>query len=819
MMKRTLRTLGILGALVVSVPMVVKSAAVRAADVDAVGQTQTVGADGIVRVTERLDMEMLKRHNNFGYTPDEIKKYFDYPQVFEYDLSGVAKDRLTPPPAPGIHPRVLFSPEELPALRVRLKNVKPAKMQMDGIRAMLKNDLTGDNAKYRAVYDAAARGEAKKEIREVFVACPIIYEAFRCLIDNDEIGGKKAAAALVTLAEADSATLDAAFAKSGMMPGPAGLRDYQNTMGITQVGLLGVGYDCAYNFMSDAQRDAVRKVIAKASAGMTFLGCETIPALPANSSNWITMHERLILLTLAIEGEAGYDPQSLHRAVEGYKRTLSLSLFPSGEMYESMGKGFFCAENLIPVARRGNNLLALKSVRSQMNNYYLHAMDPWGGHFTFFDSLGGRGNNTPKTDLVAIKYMFPSDPAIDFVYRNTVGEEYQAYSGKVGFGHFFHLGDAMIRAVYGQEYDSTKTFDQARAAATAGKSLTYFSDDTCNLITQTAWADDALQFHFLTRAVSGGHQYADRGHFSIHALGRYWAIYKPLRQVEEHYAPQNRSVLLIDGKGPGMSPGRCIGFQDNAAATFIASDFKTTYEWDTGGNNRFPKGGQRVPFSGNFFRLNKSDRPWMDISWSDLPHWQTSMKGAENWVRHLPVQRAFRSGGLVRGSHPYVLITDDIQQDNASHEYVWNMILEDDLVQDSVAAGSENGAFRQDIIIGEKSRKGADARFMLVRILDADGLSPKAPATVETYSMINPPQKDIVMNHLAITAKTVAPDFKVLLFPYRSGQAQPTTNWNADRTVLQLYWSDQKDTVTYTKGADGRTRIGIVRDGKSIMAL
>ena len=50
-------------------------------------------------------------------------------------------------------------------------------------------------------------------------------------------------------------------------------------------------------------------------------------------------------------------------------------------------------------------------------------MDPWGGHFTFYDSLGGRGNTTPMFDLGVMKHLFPNDPAIDFVYRNTVGEE------------------------------------------------------------------------------------------------------------------------------------------------------------------------------------------------------------------------------------------------------------------------------------------------------------------------------------------------------------------------------------------------------------
>ena len=296
-----------------------------------------------------------------------------------------------------------------------------------------------------------------------------------------------------------------------------------------------MGYDFAYGFMTDAQRDTVRATLAKSSANMTILDAEGLPAFPANTSNWIPMNMRLVLLACAIEGEPGSDPGTFHRCVEGYKRYLNVGMFRAGDAYESMGKNFLFVDNLVPIADRGVNLPALKKVREQVGGYYLHAMDPWGGHFTFYDSLGGRGNTTPMFDAQVMKFLFPQDPAIDFVYRNTVGEDYAPFKTNVRFGHQLHKLDALVQAIFAVEYDA-QTWDQALAAATAGKPLTFFSNGTGNLITRDKWDKDAVQFHFLTRSVSGGHQYADRTHFSLHALGRYWAIYKPLRQVEEHYA-------------------------------------------------------------------------------------------------------------------------------------------------------------------------------------------------------------------------------------------------------------------------------------------
>jgi hypothetical protein len=796
-----------------------------AAELDSSGNTDRY------TITRHLDGELLKRHQNFGYTEEEIRKYFNYPQQFDYDTTGMAKGLIKAPPAPGTHPRVFFNPEDLPALRIKLSGSRPGKAQMDAIRKTLQDLITGPKAKYGKLYQDAANGVGGREIIEVEPACAIEYEAFRCLIDNDQTGAKKVSAALATLASVESTALDDDFAKedqqnsknpgkstanANLAPGEKPFRDYQRTKTITQAGMLGLAYDFTYNWMTDVQRNTVRATIAKASANMTAIGDEGLPAFPATTSNWIPMHMRLILLTLSIEGERGYDPTTIERCAAGYRNYLSAGFFPAGEMYESMGKNFVCTENLVPIANRGDNLVALKQLRSQVDNYYLAAMDPWGGHFTFYDSLGGRGNTTPMFDVMVLKHYFPKDPAIDFVYRNTVGENYETFGKSVHFGHPFHLNDGVIQAIFGEEFDGTKSWDEALAAATAGKPLTYFSVDTGNMITRSAWTRDAVQLHFLTRCVAGGHQYCDRTHFSLHALGRYWGIYKPLRQVDEHYLPKNRSVILIDGKGPGMATSRCADMQDQPEATFIAADAKTAYNYTTGGNNRFPKGGQPAPFTGNDFRLTKSVKPWMDMPWSDLPNWQTSMKGSELWLPFNTVKRAYRTAGLVRGKHCYALIVDDFQQDEASHDYQWGMILEDDLAVDSVVTDSTAGSLRNDVILS--APEDTEGRHLLVRILNADGLvDPKTPASIDNYEIPNPPQNNIALKRLEITSHSVSPNFKVLLFPYRKGEDLPKTTWSRDRETVAVEWPDQTDMIRFTQGKDGRTRMVISR-GNTILA-
>jgi hypothetical protein len=165
------------------------------------------------------------------------------------------------------------------------------------------------------------------------------------------------------------------------------------------------------------------------------------------------------------------------------------------------------------------------------------------------------------------------------------------------------------------------------------------------------------------------------------------------------------------------------------------------------------------------------------------------------------VRRAFRTAGLVRGKHPYALIVDDIQKDEKPRAYDWGMILEDDL-----QLVSREGA---DTLLGE-GKTGPDARFLLLRVLQAEGVDPSTPS-VEKYDLPNGTLKPISLNRLSLRAQAVAPQFKVLLFPHREGSELPRTRWNAERTRLTVTWSDQEDTIEFTPHEDGRTRVRVTR--------
>ncbi len=74
----------------------------------------------------------------------------------------------------------------------------------------------------------------------------------------------------------------------------------------------------------------------------------------------------------------------------------------------------------------------------------------------------------------------------------------------------------------------------------------------------------------------------------------------------------------------------------------------------------------------------------------------------DSWVvrqANNPVRYAFREAGLVRGAHPYALITDDIKKDDATHTYKWLMQLE----EDPYIAHQEHTGNVRDIVLAEKN--------------------------------------------------------------------------------------------------------------------
>lgn len=793
-----------------------------------------------VRIVDRkTDPELLKRRNNFGYTPEEIERYFCSPAPMILDETGLDRSLIKPPPPPGVHPRVIFNPEDVPLIRERLTDTEAGRSAIGAIRSELEKTITGPNAKFGAEYEILVKGELPAKVENP-LAYALMYEAFRCLIDDDQEGGKRVAAAITTFAGLVDQELDAAIAAA--KPGDLALNDPTQTPPIIDARTvsqgpmrefsLGLDYDFAYNFMTPAKRDTVRKVIAKGTANLNGIGCETLPAFHAGLSNWISWGCRALFAICAIEGEEGYDPVSFQRFAHAQMNFIA-SLYPSGEAFEGWGKNFAFLEHLVILAKRGQqyNVLGHTGLRSAYNNFFIGAMSPWGNSFTFYDSLARSGGKIARNaDVLMYRALFPDDIAGQFVYRNQIGGDYaNVGQNSINLRHPFATMDALCCAIFAID-TAPVTPEEEHARVTNGRPLTVFSEDTGNVMTRSDWSPDAVYLSYLNRSIPGGHQYCDRSHFNLYADGRFWSIYQGSRQVGPQYMPVMRSVVLAGDAGPSTAEAECVEFRDGPYATFVTTNLANPWNYQTSGLVKPPGGTelQQKTWNYNAFRLRPSPVAWKDLPIGQLPNWYTSEKPkpgeAASWYRRYDVVSAFRTAGLVRGPHPYVLIVDDLQLDDVPRDYNWAMTMAPDVVLEAAQRTSaQPGASEAEVILSEtdtpdlKNATPSDTRRkLLVRVLSADSLK-ETPAEVVSVNVPNPPQPDVVLNRLQIVSDSVKPGFKMLLYPHKEGEALPVTTWNADRTQLTIQWPDQTDVVTFTPEQSGRTYVEITRGGVPIM--
>jgi hypothetical protein len=788
-----------------------------------------------------------------GYTVEQLRKFFPAVKL-DFDEQGLAKQRFRAPPAPGVHPRVFFNAEDLPDIRRRARETAAGRILVARLREECDLALRADPQEARSKKVTSVR-DLYDQLSEGRLAAPlkpqdplgkrlgnlIPLEAFRTLLDEDEAGARHCAAAL-----AGFLRLYDAEDRARIRQEP----DFQPIISFVFFGNFGMAYDCLHPAMTEGQRREVREFLTLMTCGKTSTGMKSVPAFPANTTNWIPFHASLLSNVLAIEGEEGFDPLVYQGMVETMRKWLAFGAFPSGALWESMGKNEMGAEYLIPLAKRGELLIASRPARNHVANFYLQVMQPYGREWTWFTDHGGSHGKASFIDVEVVKYAFPGDPAIDFVYRNMTGEDY-AYCREMPW-RVDNVGPLngvahILRVVMAEDH-AAGSWAEGLRAATSGKSLAFFDDGLGCLVARSAWGPDALQLIFQPRHVPDGHSQAERGMFTFSALGRNWA--EKVANSGGSFTGSSaesrfQSVVLIDDVGQGVNhtpSGKSLALADTADASFLAIDARDAYCWKLGGTQLW----DRTP---NDHRLTPSPLPWMSLPWRDLPHWlyggkcetvapKEPLNRFESVTEWNPVQRAFRTAGVVRGPHPYAIIVDDIQKDAAEHGYKWLMQLADDLeLVESLYVdftadqrlewykGNTSG-FRADLILaGRDEAADPRGRRLLVRVLqNSPSQTPHVALTLPGFIEIY--QKDIrghralgIGRRLVIPSRSVAPDFKVLLYPHRQGEPLPTTTWNKDKTRLTIDWPDQEDGFVFRKGGDGRTRFVIDRKGRNLAEI
>ena len=424
---------------------------------------------------------------------------------------------IAPPPPVGVHPRIFFNPEDVPNIRSRLTSTTTeGPVLWATIQAFARNNLTNIGGQWNAAYSDlsngvtdsfAARGDGNN------MAQCMSYEAFRCLIANDTVNAQKLCAALTTLAN---------YEYSQMAANPSG--DWRNSFSFRLCFEgLGYAYDFAYNFMTPAQQQAVRRALILGTTNQWSIGMDVPPGFNCNNSNWILNNSLyLIMDALAVEGEEGSDPNVIPRSIATFERFYSTGVLPDGALYEGMGKGALYEESLLAIAKRGVLLHSAKSTLNYYRQFAIGCLETTGYGFTWDELLGGNFGVLKYADSPVMKWFFPNDPVIDFLHRNELGANYLSSPNLTGVNSAF-LYDEMIqliRAITVQDFNTSLTWDQAvQQQVVPNVPLTQLLNYRGLVITRSDWSSNGMRLMFQPRSVWGGHSIPDRNNFNLSALG------------------------------------------------------------------------------------------------------------------------------------------------------------------------------------------------------------------------------------------------------------------------------------------------------------
>ena len=789
-------------------------------------------------------------------------------------------------PPPGVHPRLLTSPEELPALRERLRSTATGRALYDNLQGRLKAALHDPKNWTGTFYEALASGDSARAaalMREHKGLPPsvghyqpfldvLVWESFDAWLTGDQARGKRVATALATYVELIKPLVEKALSAplnddlwrskvTGPVTGYAG--SDQGIRDAVAYNDLGYAYDFAHPFMDEHQRDAVRSLIAKATAGKLWMGAR----LPHHFRNWNWCAVGLSqpMLALAIEGEKGYDPRVYRMGVDIARDYLTYGISPKGVSTEAIGYTQFglvwANPFFVAASRRGENFLVQDHHRS-MVDWYLASMEPGEKGWTSHGDGGVFGPSLPT--MLMWKTFYPSDPAVDLMLRRVLATS-PAYAGArmdypvqvAGAGEKLHMIEPLLWAADPAPVPSDP--------AALGAPLTFFDPLRSTLTSRSSWDSNALfvEMECRTDSVGSSHEHADRGNFTLAALGRTWAK-ENMRSVETRH----HNGILIDGRGQGLwgGPGKWLGLADSADFLIAACDAKEAYDW------WWPKeavtGDPAMKIRYDYPRWESYRQGWEDFRKvhgvgpfekdprpSVVAHWKgfedkgggPRMWDEDGWPVRLPfnpVAKAFRTMLMARGEHPYALLVDDIRKDGgdspAEHLYEWLMqtgentdvvwAKDGDLILcDATVPRDEHGQ--------PKPKKGD--RLLLVRVLNANvpakpGDYPTKPSfrleTFERKDTVVPEEKTPkgalsgsrsygLDRRLVIASRSASPDFRILLYPLRQGDPMPVTEWDASREAVTLKVGGAEgaggvtDRITLAASADGRTRVSVSRNG------
>lgn len=739
------------------------------------------------------------------FTPEQLALY-DSPETDwsltsekDYDLAGFARQYLGSaiPPA-GVHPRVLFSPEDISTIVERLQGSSAGRAAWNEVETRLRRSWLDPNAGEGAVFRRLCAGAPVglemdgqtlqgqmlgiRSMPLAYVARGLSTVALYGLLAEDGNLGQQAATAFYNYCKLLEPRVDACN----------GAYDVFNThwcaMNESIGGAnLGLCYDFAARWMTEAQKSLVRRVIVKAIAGRRGYGQDG--PVRVRDTNRVTRDLTIFLADVAIEAEEGFDQEVYDRGVETVKAFLQWGISPAGTMYESERHGDEGMETLmlsiIALARRGENAFGHPHLRRLLRSQ-IQCTSPSGRLTTPRGPYATGALGAPSIEI--LKTFFPDDLRADFLLAHV---HHTAYDDVLPA----ELSSAFIYAapwsrVARIDLDLPLDFSDAPAGV-----FTSRSDNTGSAV----WVSMQARPDLYVGAARLPH---DAGSFHLEADGVLWTGRRSGTRMSD--ISDRHSIVFIDGVGQddatGLAPPRVdyLGAEASAAGAVASADLRYAYEyvwaaqiesWNEKRATDHRWELETDPFVVNVLKGTQRHRITYESKPPQHP-WFPVLRAELN-----PVQYAFRSVALIRGNHPYVVVVDDIRKDDRAHRYEWSMAGEHN-------TQSVSGLGDEYLVLADTSGAGVQRGTPMLLINEV------GPSVCKLEN------RD---GRTSVSTSGVEPRFRLLLIPFRWGAEIPRTAVDEEAGTVTVKWRDQNDALEFSVGKDNRTRVSVSRDGKEIL--
>ena len=788
-----------------------------------------------------------------------------YSFVMEPQMEGFAFEKIGKIPKKGVYPRIFTSPDEFPLIQDRLKNTKMG----DQLLALAKKELD----KLKDVNTVLGKAYAQFQYADTLrlnANFPIADFANQLAIQGllSQLKGDKTV--LTETGKVAGNFLKAWIRLIDATPQVLG-KELMVKEQVYSGAKMAKLFDFTSAGMTPAQKQVYISFLLRETTGKFGDGMQ----LPTHWRRWNHLASSLAypLTVLSIENEKGFDARIYQRGVDLLQDYLTYTYSTEGMSDEGLTYTFgpFADDLLLmaAVARRGQAEIWGNPHFRKIPDWLIHSLTP--NYKALWSSHGdtGSASEIPWTMMMIWKYFFPNDLKIDYVFANALPDKIEKLPDVSAF--VFVVDPIKTKHQYNgiPPVSMPLTFFSAQRGSFItrnqwNKNAVQFQFDARqDMLFQSHDHSDRGNFELAANGrlwvVDGWRSTESKYHSVVTIDGRGQGYFATPASWLNYIDNSNATFGVIDQKYAYDWMWLKSPVADLLNGNKVQIQWQNGVYADVSKNlSKYYPGvkPQRDPLRkvADYFSGNIATNPliWNEDTWPmRLPNYQ--------------LQHAFRTAGLIKGKYPYVLIVDDIKKDEQERLYEWLMPMPLDvevvsikqLVDVKQEAGALNIGFNTltnkgvqgeyDILLGDKSMKrlmldvDTDAgetlrsgRFipqkgdpqLLVRVLNRTAaprpnLEPNPRLEVieklKTEDMHQFYLRTLdIAKRLVVPSRSADPDFKVLLFPHASGDELPQTKWNEDRTVLDILFKEQHDVFYFTKTAEGRTKIKMLRDSKVV---